>query len=331
MKKIVMSFLLFSAVSLLKAQTMSITDVKPQIGQKFVMHRAQNQSALSPGNDGVGQVWDLSAAVFDEGYDLNYEVIVASSAPGASQFNSPSYAIRWYQSDSTLLNYVFMKDSASYLFKQGENQSVLFIRYPDADLTMHLPLAFKDSLSDSAFYSSTAFSASYYYQCETSLKFDGSGTLKLPYITLNGVYRLKHTIRQIRQSFNDTSYYTRYYWYKPGTAWPVAEYREYIGSDHVVYTNIDMLQIAAPLATENIHQLNVSLYPNPASDQVNLSVDEHAGALRLFLYTAQGKLILEQDALPGIHAVETGNLTPGMYFIKLESRDETLSLPFIKK
>ncbi|MCC6684322.1 MAG: T9SS type A sorting domain-containing protein [Bacteroidia bacterium] len=331
MKKILTAFLLFGVIGSLNAQTLSLPDVKPQIGEKFVMHRAQNQSALSPGNSGAGQVWDLSAAVFDEGYDLKYEVITASSAPGVSQFNNPSYAVRWYQSDSTLLNYVFMKDSANYLFKQGENQSVLFIRYPDADLTMHLPLAYQDSLGDSSFYSSTAFSVSYYYQCQTSLKFDGSGTLKLPYATLTGVYRLKHTIRQIRQSFNDTSYYTRYYWYRPGIAWPVAEYREYIGSDHIVYTNIDMLDIAPPLSTGKVNKINAALYPNPALNQINLSLKMEAEPMKLFLYTVQGKLVLEQEVTAGLQVIETGNLVSGLYFIRLESKGETLSLPFIKK
>ncbi len=88
--------------------------------------------------------------------------------------------------------------------------------------------------------------------------------------------------------------------------------------------DIEILALSSATAVHDISSLQATLYPNPASDQVTITIPEN-GIMRYSIINAIGQTILHED-----HAMVANNrmnittsvLTNGVYFIKLEMNDK---------
>jgi hypothetical protein len=97
-----------------------------------------------------------------------------------------------------------------------------------------------------------------------------------------------------------------------------ANLRQVINSNHKNMTDVS----TAVNALEN-NLVTVSVYPNPASDNIYVSVSEnHAAGSRLIITDFSGKEILSRTLDKKISVVETKNISNGIYFYHILSGKE---------
>jgi hypothetical protein len=84
-------------------------------------------------------------------------------------------------------------------------------------------------------------------------------------------------------------------------------------------------------APKAVHLLEV--YPNPASDQLNVVLD-HEGEIRISIIDITGRLLQSDTYHSGGFTTQTLNvsdLDPGLFFIRLEAGTESQVVRFIKE
>ncbi|KAB2915951.1 MAG: T9SS type A sorting domain-containing protein [Bacteroidetes bacterium] len=78
--------------------------------------------------------------------------------------------------------------------------------------------------------------------------------------------------------------------------------------------------------------LQVSLYPNPATDYITVSVDDIAGNNAIYkIYDLSGKQLIQSPASGATTQLGVGYLTAGTYLLRIENGSKSGSTFFIKK
>lgn len=76
----------------------------------------------------------------------------------------------------------------------------------------------------------------------------------------------------------------------------------------------------------------VSIYPNPASEQLNIKVENALQRGKISIYDASGKLIISKKNISGKEAnLAVGQLETGNYMVVISDANQTFSAKFIKK
>ena len=83
---------------------------------------------------------------------------------------------------------------------------------------------------------------------------------------------------------------------------------------------------------EKVKLENISLYPNPADNKLNINIKEsiYLGRMSIKIYSAEGKIIksLSTQAASKI-SVDVSNLSAGIYFIHISNRNQSAALKFV--
>ena len=83
---------------------------------------------------------------------------------------------------------------------------------------------------------------------------------------------------------------------------------------------------------ETINNNLLSIYPNPANEFITVSlVAESADATTIYIINALGETVLTERTTSSNTVVNTSNLTNGIYFIKVESKNGSAIKKFIKQ
>lgn len=72
----------------------------------------------------------------------------------------------------------------------------------------------------------------------------------------------------------------------------------------------------------------VTVYPNPASDQLNLQLPESCQQFTCYLYDSQGRLVLQQEDATTLNL---STLTTGWYEVKVQSSNGVFTQKFVKR
>jgi hypothetical protein len=76
------------------------------------------------------------------------------------------------------------------------------------------------------------------------------------------------------------------------------------------------------LGISDISEINISIYPNPASDIINIVTEIDAG---IMIYDIQGRLIINEIQLyAGDNKLDVSNYKTGIYFIKISSVENSI-------
>ena len=75
----------------------------------------------------------------------------------------------------------------------------------------------------------------------------------------------------------------------------------------------------------------ISIYPNPTTDFINVSVPVSDKAVYVFLYDLNGRLLLSAEKNSNNFRVSLENLKTGMYFVKIETNNTIKDYKIIKK
>lgn len=112
-----------------------------------------------------------------------------------------------------------------------------------------------------------------------------------------------------------------------------------IGSHEITYTYTDnngcsntgsfTFVVDGCAAVEEVTSLGVVVYPNPATQQVTVQIDEGLDALSIQLFSVEGKLIASQVVTPGntAYTVDLTAVATGTYVLKVNTSAEQ----FVKK
>ena len=94
-------------------------------------------------------------------------------------------------------------------------------------------------------------------------------------------------------------------------------------------------ECAPVLSSNNIDNNINAIFPNPASEEVSVILDKSfSNASLLTVMDSQGKVIAIQrigNHVNGIHKLNVGDLSAGLYFIKVQNAENKLfTCKFIK-
>ncbi len=81
-------------------------------------------------------------------------------------------------------------------------------------------------------------------------------------------------------------------------------------------------------ANESADMLNVRTYPNPATDVLNVVVEENA---QLTIFDQAGRVLLQQTVVAGENTLDIANLKAGFYTYRVTGTQKNGSGKFIKK
>ena len=92
------------------------------------------------------------------------------------------------------------------------------------------------------------------------------------------------------------------------------------------------LNVMAPLSIDEFGLNSISIYPNPTTNVLNISLSNSDLPDGYKIYNMLGQT-LSQKVISNVSdlSVNTANLSNGMYFIQITREGNTVSLPFIKK
>jgi len=94
----------------------------------------------------------------------------------------------------------------------------------------------------------------------------------------------------------------------------------------------DFLERAVALGV-NEHALNnlISLYPNPASNLLNIDNRTNEVISNIAIYSINGMLVKQVPNAANVTSIPVSELQTGMYFVKMEVGNQVMNYKFIKK
>jgi len=92
---------------------------------------------------------------------------------------------------------------------------------------------------------------------------------------------------------------------------------------------IDTFSVDRPLATENFFAQNFAVYPNPASDVINISSKNNIAINQAQVTDMNGRVVKTVNG--EISQINISELTAGVYFLKIASAQGTGTTKIIKK
>ena len=159
---------------------------------------------------------------------------------------------------------------------------------------------------------------------------DGYGTLMLPNATITNVLRVKVS-EDYGDSYSGTELYHYntdiYMFYKPGIHIPVLSLTHYVqGSTTVDYGNyLD----DASLGVQNPNLAEISVYPNPAGNEVFINWNGHGANLnQIQVFDVSGKLMFSANTK--VNSIALEDFESGVYFIHIWEGDNREIRKFIK-
>ena len=93
-----------------------------------------------------------------------------------------------------------------------------------------------------------------------------------------------------------------------------------------------LTEIITPTAiAEQLLQMNMQVFPNPASTQVNILVEQKLSNATIRIITITGQVMMEKTALSGDRfQLSVSELAPGIYFLELSEGGKTARIKWMK-
>ncbi|MGZ3863473.1 MAG: T9SS type A sorting domain-containing protein [Bacteroidia bacterium] len=329
MKKSLQLFLgitTLASASLLAQPTLTATGCNFAIGDVYTSKTA---SYVSPGSAGANQTWNLSAMTGTA--TTTYTGVAVSSTPYASTFSSASISMK----SSTAGTYGYYNTSSSAMSVKGlvtpSGTTTVVFNYSNPEDYLHYPFNYNNSYVDA--FQATFTSAGYNYvrRGVDSVQYDGYGTLTTPTGTYNNVVRV-HMIENYQDSTNFpgigayiiTYRDDLYMWYLNGNHYPIASVFTLTSSLSSPTTGGSYLTtVAVGVEEENAVISSCRLFPNPASNNINVSVNlSESQKVEIKLFNTLGAQVNSTVSAEGIvgandFKIDVSALPEGVYFAQI--------------
>jgi|GEM_PF-4548064 len=309
-------------------------------------------TTVSPGAGGTGVTWDFSGLPWDS-TATTYNYSVPSNTPYPTTYNpaniaaiSPDgfgdYYYDYYYSTSSIYQII------GHVQPNGSSTSNFYTKYSDYETVVTFPLQYGDSLADT-FYGTveltygTDTAQKDYRTGHVYTKVDGSGTLMLPGNISMPALRLK-----INRTTSDTTAdgYSAgkdsslsYAWYSPNYPGELLV----IGyTPDIFFSTIDTVAYYQSISSITgikepaVTGKTFTVYPNPASDVVNISYSlQKSSTVTILVKDLIANTVLTvpaQKQTVGEHTVtlSLNSIKQGIYIIELSTDEETLTQKLTK-
>ena len=105
----------------------------------------------------------------------------------------------------------------------------------------------------------------------------------------------------------------------PGTS----TYRYYIVDDSGTRLDSFDVNYTSTVSIEE-QQIDVSVYPNPAADVVNIEVNGNDNNVQVAIYNVLGEAVLTENLGNGVNTLNTSNLVGGVYFYSIKRGNKVI-------
>ncbi len=309
--------------------------------------RTQGIEIISPGGDGLDQVWDFSKTQF--------------TGEKATSFltENPTQLIDGIGNHNATLS----DKGYEYVYNIGENKSEivglvtkdLSIVFSDPIVKINYPVPFGTNFIDDFSGTGTdSYKSNIAISGTNSFKADGYGTIKLRDKTLNNVLRVK--LEENKMQLNPCSVYemktTTYFWYAPTFRYPVMGTTTRVVKSSIQNTVVTQTAFinekvinAGSLVTGldqngiDANQISLSLYPNPFVEILNYSYYlTKQMPVTIEMIDITGKTIMEivsgQVQSEGFHSGQIdavkNQLVRGMYSFRIKCGENVLVSKAVK-
>lgn len=304
-KKYFISFvILFSSLCIIAQPQLNSTDF-PVVYSSSI-YSADISGLTSIGNAGPNQSWDFSGVPLT--FDGTISVIPANSTPYFANFPSANYCWRSTSNGNTFTEYEYHTLTSTNFVTIGSASANGLSILSNPNTIFTFPFVFNTTINDV-----------YQYQLGSPITsvstYDAYGTLSTPFGTFTNVIR-KKTIES-----NDA--YTYYVWFTTNPRAVIMD-GAISASDAYLYVYDNM-----PLAASDLQEQNlVDIYPNPASNVLNLIVNNSITIEKIAIIDFTGKIIKTFEA---IEQIDISNLTSGLYFIQAYYENKVITKKFVKE
>ena len=332
MKKTLLS--IFAVIALLTAAnaqpTLTGANMNPVHGDGFYGHYVDTN--VSKGPSGANVTWNL-ASVTELALDstLAYN---CSATPHCSSFPGSNIA------ELNFGDYIYYNTSATSQKALGAYSLGTVYLFDNTIDIMRYPFNYTNAYVDTLHFGSASYDD--FYTEIDSFIYDGYGTLVLPTGTDTGVVRVRNiTYSHDSSSGSVTDYrYETYNWYKPGFHNPIFTIQyDTAGSttgEQYVYDASYYTLKPSSLGVEEVNILNATMqvYPNPASDVLNIKFKTpYIKSATIVITDLVGRVIAtirKDDIVNGVAEITypvTG-MPEGSYIVQLHSEAGSVSQKF---
>lgn len=319
MKKIYLLFLSSLCISYTHAQiTLTAANNTPSIGDTYTYHTIDG-STINSGGSGANVTWNYSTMVSQSNSAITY---VAPSS--LSQSASHPLANAGVNTGGSEGYYYIDGDeySSEGTYIPGQVHDV----YTDVREFHKFPITYTNSYNETFSGTSTNLQASQSYPRggNITIEADAYGTLIMPYGTVNNVLRIKTTTNYTDTfmgnpiiTYNDV----HYFWFNANTKSHLLAYDEFTFSSQTTYlaNYLDVSDVVTGLGDDFVQNSPLLMYPNPCTDNVNISLAQLYEKASVSIIDITGKTVKTQQFESGVKLqnIAVDDLENGIYFVQL--------------
>ncbi len=303
-------------------------------------------NTINPGNSGANQTWDFSSLTADEVNGIGY--LDPSSIPGGSDFPDATIATEFGNG-----TYAFFRTGTDGMYLLGLRGG-FDVNFEPESTIVKMPVTYGDAYQDNSalnadFADFTGTHDSLRYSQETSrdVAVDAWGDVTLPNKTYPALRLNIEETNTVRIYGKDSTVLGWGDWtYDPvltqafGGGSPVTSNRfQWFTNDASVITTLvdfiyqpDSAEVIPegvafayfdPIGLNELPNAAISLYPNPATDIVNVALTENLNGY-VKVYNGMGQLVATQTVASDNFTVDLAALSNGTYFLHVIEMNGTI-------
>ena len=293
----------------------------PSPGDAF---RYVYSTGLPPGYslDSAGQTWDFSSLTGDTAV---FNFILPDSAMDTTSFPGASMV----ETNSSAENYFYKDTAASEIIMEGHYiPGALRCVYTDKREYLKFPVTWNDTFNETFAGQAENLSVGMTFDRSGSIliKADGYGALILPYGTVDNVLRII-MVYNYEDEYDSSTYYTYqdtvYTWFNTKTSYFIASVS--VGYVDGIKWTSQASYIVEDDYVETIKSISdntsgISLYPNPASEYINIRGAEKISSTSI--YNISGMLLLKKKLYyEPVQRIDISDLQAGIYFVTFSTEN----------
>ncbi len=267
---------------------------------------------MSAGSSGANQTWNFSS--LSSSGTTTYDYVSPSSTPNGSSFPMSNLATS---------QGAYYNQSASAYTQVGIDASTMIV-YSDGEDLLRFPFNYNDSYVDNFAAQFTNGGITFNRTGTISVTYDSYGTLVLPGGTYNNVVRV-HIVQDYQDDYTiagtpSTINYDSdiYVWYLPGTHNPILSFSS-ISIDGGAPTSYGYMDEPTVGVDEEDNTIELSVFPNPTSDQLFINMEDNEGAVNFTLVSSSGQVVKTGTLNSQSNTVNVSDLSTGIYFLNVQS------------
>jgi len=277
-------------------------------------------------NGGTGLVWDFTELSPIDPELMGYSYVAPEDTEYYNDFTDAEYAVHILASGVGNA-YAYYSINTEYIIELGEASSFGVTNTFPIKICA-LPIQLGNNVDEYDFYNDGDL------RWRHSAQTNGSGTLNLPGgVSYNDVFLTSTQLHL--DSWEEEEWYTEssqnnFSFYKAGFARPILEILNF-------YVDGEYDETAFWYYAGNTNQVEEansnkwSIYPNPATDQLNIQSELQVESTQVAIFNIYGKLVSSQIITGSFSTLDISNLSAGIYVLSLKNSMQTINSQFQKK